>query len=198
MFSLRTSISVLGRPGLVSRQVVQRHIRCGTNNKLLYTPPLNLWMGCIKSFVQRNECSVSRDRFDTISHVHNIVISGKCPINFTNQQSTINIVITRGTPQVQFANIRKMVLCQDLRTLFTAASRHTRGTSCPKQKVLTQIYIRDRKIWKFFWTFGNGRNKAKRLVISSSVHHLISLIFAIHVSFIIPLPMTWIFNIDKA
>ena len=29
-------------------------------------------------------------------------------------------------------------------------------------------------------------------VISSSVQHLISLIFAIHVSFIIPLPMMWI------
>ena len=32
-----TSTSVLGRPGLVSRQVVQRHIRCWINNKL-YTP----------------------------------------------------------------------------------------------------------------------------------------------------------------
>ena len=32
-----TSTSILGRPGLVSRQVVQRHIRCRINNKL-YTP----------------------------------------------------------------------------------------------------------------------------------------------------------------
>ena len=63
-------------------------------------------------------------------------------------------------------------------------------------KVSTLVYMLDRKIWKLFRpslqllqaeTGEKGQN-----VISSSVQQPISLIFAIHVSFIIPLPMMWI------
>ena len=58
-------------------------------------------------------------------------------------------------------------------------------------KVSTQVYMLDRKIWKLFRPHGNGRKKLQN-VISSSVQHPISLIFAIHVSCIILLPMMWI------
>ena len=55
-------------------------------------------------------------------------------------------------------------------------------------KVSTQVYVLDCKICKLFEETGKkGQN-----VISSSVQHPISLIFAIHVSFIVPLPMMWI------
>ena len=66
-------------------------------------------------------------------------------------------------------------------TLFTAASQLTlgTGTSCPK--TLTQVYICDRKIWKLFSHVETG--EIRQNVINSSVQHLISLIFAIHVSF---------------
>ena len=57
-------------------------------------------------------------------------------------------------------------------------------------KVSTQVYVLDAKFGcslDHVETGGKGQN-----VISSSVQHPISLIFAIHVSFIIPLPMMWI------
>ena len=57
-------------------------------------------------------------------------------------------------------------------------------------KVSAQVYMLDRKILKLFRPCRNGE-KGQNL-ISSSVQHPISLIFAIHVSFIIPLPMMWI------
>ena len=67
-------------------------------------------------------------------------------------------------------------------------------------KVSTQVYMLDCKIWKLFRPRGNRQRKKQNKkktthtqnVISSPVQHLISLIFAIHVSFIIPLPMMWI------
>ena len=58
-------------------------------------------------------------------------------------------------------------------------------------KVSAQVYMLDRKIWKLFRPRGNRRKKDK-IEISSSLQLPISLIFAIHVSFIIPLPMMWI------
>ena len=75
-------------------------------------------------------------------------------------------------------------------TLFTAASQLTLGTSTSCPKTLTQVYICDRKIWKLFSHVETG--EIRQNVINSSVQHPISLIFAIHVSFIIPLPMVWI------
>ena len=62
---------------------------------------------------------------------------------------------TRGTPRVQFANIRKMVLCQGLPHLCVdpCMTRHA--------KVSTQVYVLDRKIWKRFRPCGKGWKRAK-------------------------------------
>ena len=65
---------------------------------------------------------------------------------------------TRGTPRVQFANIRKMVLCQGLPQCLRLCidpcmTRHA--------KVSTQVYVLDRKIWKRFRPCGKGRKRAK-------------------------------------
>ena len=43
---------------------------------------------------------------------------------------------TKNRPyRVQFANIRKMVLCKGLNTLFTSVHRPIHGTSCPKSQL---------------------------------------------------------------
>ena len=62
------------------------------------------------------------------------------------------------------------------------------GTLCPKSQLKSACVTAK---------FGSFLDHAKmgekgQNVISSSVQHLISLIFAIHVSFIIPSPMMWI------
>ena len=96
---------------------------------------------------------------------------------------------TRGTPRVQFANIRKMVLCQGLPHCLRLCvdpcmARHTQTKSQLKSTCLTA------KFGSFLDHAETGEKGQN--VISSSVQHPISLIFAIHVSFIIPLPMMWI------
>ena len=65
---------------------------------------------------------------------------------------------TRGTPRVQFANIRKMVLCQGLPhclrlCIYPCMARHA--------QVSTQVYMLDRKIWKLFRPCGKGRKRTK-------------------------------------
>ena len=62
------------------------------------------------------------------------------------------------------------------------------GTSCPKSQLKSTCLTT-----KFGNFLGHAEMGEKgQNVISSSVQHPISLIFAIHVSFIIPLPMMWI------
>ena len=71
-------------------------------------------------------------------------------------------------------------------SLFTSMRRPMHGTSCPK----SQLKCLTAKFGSFLdhaEMGGKGQN-----VISSSVQHLISLIFAIHVSITIPFPMMWI------
>ena len=94
--------------------------------------------------------------------------------------------LTRGTPRVQFANIRKMVFCQGLPYCLRLCvdpcmARHAQSlkSTCLTTKFGSFLDHEE--------TGEKGQN-----AISSSVQHPISLIFAIHVSFIIPLPMMWI------
>ena len=76
-------------------------------------------------------------------------------------------------------------------TLFTAALVDLRVVQPVMPKVLTQVTMFvTAKFGSFFEHVETG--EIRQNVISSSVQHLISLIFAIHVSFIIPLPMMWI------
>ena len=66
--------------------------------------------------------------------------------------------------------------------------RPMHGTSCPKSQLKsTCLTAKFGSFLDLTETGEKGQN-----VISSSVQHPISLIFAIHVSFIIPLPMMWI------
>ena len=102
-------------------------------------------------------------------------------------QNTINGIFqkrstygTRGTPRVQLANIRKMVLCQGL---LTSMRWPMHGTSCLKSQLKsTCLTAKFGRFLDHAETGEKGQN-----VISSSVQHPISLIFEIHVSFIIPL-----------
>ena len=71
-------------------------------------------------------------------------------------------------------------------SLFTSMRRPMQGTSCPKSQ-LKSTCLEFGSFLDHAETGGKGQN-----VISSSVKHPISFIFAIHVSFIIPLPMMWI------
>ena len=92
----------------------------------------------------------------------------------------------RGTSRVQFANIRKMVLCQDLSHCLQLlvdlhVIRHAQS--------LKSIFV-TAKFGSLFEHVETG--EIRQNMISSSVQRLISLIFAIHDSFIIPLPMMWI------
>ena len=64
---------------------------------------------------------------------------------------------TRGTPRVQFANIRKMVLCQGLPHCLRlyvdpCMARHA------KSQLKSML---NRKIWKLFRPPGNGRKRTK-------------------------------------
>ena len=78
-------------------------------------------------------------------------------------------------------------------SLFTSMRRLMHGTLCPKSQ-LKSICLTSK-----FGSFLDHTETGEKWqnVISSSVQHQISLIFAIHVSFIIPLPMMWIL-FDKA
>ena len=73
-------------------------------------------------------------------------------------------------------------------SLFTSMRRPMHGKSCPKSQLKsTCLTAKFGSFLDHAETGEKGQN-----VISSSVQHPISLIFAIHVSFIIPLPMMWI------
>ena len=73
-------------------------------------------------------------------------------------------------------------------SLFTSMRRPMHGTSCPKSQLTsTCLTAKFGSFLDHAETGEKGQN-----VISSSVQHPISLIFAILVSFIIPLPMMWI------
>ena len=73
-------------------------------------------------------------------------------------------------------------------SLFTSMRRPMHGTSCPKSQLKsTCLTAKFGSFLDYAETGEKGQN-----VISSSVQHPISLIFAIHVSLIILLPMMWI------
>ena len=75
-------------------------------------------------------------------------------------------------------------------SLFTSMRRPMHGTSCPKSQLKSTCLTA--KFGSFLDHAETGEKEQN--VISSSVQHPISLIFAIHdhVSFIIPLPVMWI------
>ena len=80
-------------------------------------------------------------------------------IGLSCNPSTCETGYARNTPaRVQFANIRKMVLCQGLPHCLRLCVDHAWHVI---PKVLTQIYMHDRKIWKLFSPRGNGRKRAK-------------------------------------
>ena len=65
----------------------------------------------------------------------------------------------RGTPRVQFADIRKMVLCQGLsHCLCLYVSIHAWHLM---PKVSTHVYMLDCKIWKLFRPCRNGQKRTK-------------------------------------
>ena len=66
---------------------------------------------------------------------------------------TLLVTPMRGTPQVQFANIRKMVLCQGLPHCYVCASTHA-------WHVMPKLML-DRKILKLFRPRGNGWKRTK-------------------------------------
>ena len=91
----------------------------------------------------------------------------------------------QGTPQIQFANIRKMVLCQGLpHYLRLSALTHT---SHVMPKVSTQVHMLDRKIWKLFRPCGNGRKRANLL---SNIRFLWFLQSMFLLSYLKALPMS--------
>ena len=73
-------------------------------------------------------------------------------------------------------------------SLFTSMRRPMHGTSCPKSQLKSTCLTAK------FGSFSDHKETGEkgRNVICSSVQHPISSIFAIHVSFIVPLPMMWI------
>ena len=73
-------------------------------------------------------------------------------------------------------------------SLFTSMRRPMHGTSCPKSQLKSTCLTA--KFGSFLDHAEMGEKGQN--VISSSVQHPISLIFAIHVSLIILLPMMWI------
>ena len=73
-------------------------------------------------------------------------------------------------------------------SLFTSMRRPMHGTSCPRSQLKPTCLTA--KFGSFLDHAETGEKQQN--VISSSVQHPISLIFTIHVSFIIPLPMMWI------
>ena len=75
-------------------------------------------------------------------------------------------------------------------SLLTSMHRPMHGTSCPKAKPQLKATCLTAKFGSFLDHVETGEKGQN--VISPSVQYLISLIFAIHVSFIIPLPMMWI------
>ena len=73
-------------------------------------------------------------------------------------------------------------------SLFTSMCQPMHGTSCPKSQLKSTCLTA--KFGSFLDHAETG--KKGQNVHSSSVQHPISLIFAIHVSLILPLPMMWI------
>ena len=73
-------------------------------------------------------------------------------------------------------------------SLFTSMRQPMHGTSCPKSQLKSTCLTAK------FGSFSDHAETGEKgqNVISSSAQHPISLIFAIHVSFIIPLPIMWI------
>ena len=73
-------------------------------------------------------------------------------------------------------------------SLFTSMRRPIHGTSCPKSQLKSTCLTAK------FGSFSDHTETGEKgqNVISSSVQHPISLIFATHASLIIPLPMMWI------
>ena len=110
-----------------------------------------------------------------------------CKSNGSEFSCTLISYPTRGTPQVQFANIRKMVVSRPP-SLLTSMRWPINGTSCPKSQLKSTCLTA--KFGSFLDHAEMGEKGQN--VISSSVQYPISLIFAIHVSFIIPLPMMWV------
>ena len=72
-------------------------------------------------------------------------------------------------------------------TLLTSMGQPMHGTSCPKSQ------LKSTRLTAKFGSFSDHAQTGEKSqnVINSSDQHLISLIFAIHVSFIVPLPMMW-------
>ena len=72
-------------------------------------------------------------------------------------------------------------------TLFTSIGQPMHCTSCPKSQ------LKSTRLTAKFGSFSDHAQTGEKSqnVINSSDQHLISLIFAIHVSFIVPLPMMW-------
>ena len=71
------------------------------------------------------------------------------------------VIGTRGTPRVQFANIRKMVLSQGLPHCLRLCVNTCMARHAQTLNVSTQVYMLDRKIWKLFRPRGNGRKRTK-------------------------------------
>ena len=104
--------------------------------------------------------------------------------------------IVKLVPTVTYARNTPGAICQYKEdglvsrppSLFTSMRRPIHGTSCPKSQLKSTCLTAK------FWSFSDHTETGEKgqNVISSSVQHPISLIFAIHVSLIIPLPMMWI------
>ena len=68
----------------------------------------------------------------------------------------------QGTPRAQFANIRKMVLCQDLPHCLCLHGQYASTHAWHVMpKVSTQVYMLDRKIWKLYRPRGNWQKRTK-------------------------------------
>ena len=110
-----------------------------------------------------------------------------------NRVSKIHVCYTRNTPGSICQN-KEDGLVSRPPSLFMPMRRPMHGTSCPKSQLKSTCLTAK------FGSFLNHEETGEKgqNVIYSSVQHLISLIFAIHVSFIIPLPMMWILLTIKA
>ena len=97
-----------------------------------------------------------------------------------------NTYARTGTPWVQFANIRKVVLCQDLPHCLQLLVDLVWYVM---PKVLIQVYIRDRKIWKLFLNIRRNKTKCDQFFCpTSDFFDFCNTCFFYHV----PLPVIWI------
>ena len=85
------------------------------------------------------------------------------PPSITHTNTGICVCEIIHTPRVQFANIRKMVLCQGLPHCLRLCVDPCMdpGTSCPKTQLKSQVYMLDSKILKLFRLRGNRWKRAK-------------------------------------